>query len=197
MKQAAPSESLPYYKWFWRDWRGSRAVYKMTPLQRGLYRELLDEQWKVGAIRDDVEWLAEAARCSVEEMTDAWPVIRTMFVEVGGGWMVNDRMEVQRTEKDRQRVTNSVNGRKGGIAKQTLSPRQAFGKRSPTERHIAGAVAEQSSSTESEANAVAASRLVGASAPACDCEGEHLTDCPNRPAEPAVLSEILATLRAR
>jgi len=197
MKQAAPSESLPYYKWYWRDWRGSRAVYKMTPLQRGLYRELLDEQWKVGAIRDDVEWLAEAARCSVEEMADAWPVIRTLFVEVGNGWMVNDRMEVQRTEKDRQRVTNSQNGRKGGIAKQAVSTPQAFGKRSPTERHIAGAVAEQSSSRESEASGVAALRLEGASAPPCECGKDHHETCPNRPAPPNALSDILSTFKVR
>lgn len=168
MKQAAPSESLPYYKWYWRDWRGSRAVYKMTPLQRGLYRELLDEQWKVGAIRDDIEWLADAARCSIEEMTDAWPVLRSMFVDVGNGWLVNERMEVQRTEKDRQRVTNAQNGRLGGRSKQTVSGPEPNGKRTVSERHIAVAVAEQSKSSSrvTQAGASAALPLEGASASA-------------------------------
>ena len=188
-----PGEPLPYYKWYWRDWRGSRAVQKMTALERGIYRELLDEQWRCGVLRNDPEWLAEAAMCTLDELASVWQVLAKCFPVVEGSdgkFLANERIEAERTEVDRQRVNRVIAGQLGGKAKakQVL----ASGK----QVSYSSSRAEQSSSTESEANAVAALRLVGASAPACDCEGEHLTDCPNRPAEPAALSTILATLRS-
>lgn len=37
---------------------------------------------------------------------------------------------------------------------------------------------------------------MGFEAAGWECDGNHAADCPNRPADPAVLSNILATLRS-
>jgi uncharacterized protein YdaU (DUF1376 family) len=187
-------EPLPYYRWYWRDWRGSRQVQKMTALERGIYRELLDEQWRVGHLVNDPEWLAEAAMCTADELASVWQVLGKCFPPVEGSdgkLLANERIEAERTEVDRQRVNRTIAGQLGGKAKakQVLA--------SAKQVSYSSSRAEQSSSNEPEANAVAALRLVGASAPACECDGEHLTDCPNRPADPVALSDILATLRTR
>lgn len=152
---AKTNEPLVYYRWYWRDWRGSRAVQRMTPIQRGIYRELLDEQWKSGAIKNDMAWMAEAAMCSVEEMTDAWRTLRSQFVEVPGSeghLYINERLESERTETDAKRTKAAIAGRLGGIAKQSL----ANAEQSPSERHIAvaGAVSEQSKSSSNPSSSV-------------------------------------------
>lgn len=46
-----PFEALPYYRWHWRDYRANRKVQRMTYIERGLYRELLDECWAEGFIQ--------------------------------------------------------------------------------------------------------------------------------------------------
>ena len=111
------AEPLPYYRWYWRDWRASRAVQRMRWEARGLYRELLDECWSRGCIPDDAAACAEIAGCPVKVMQKHWPEIREQFVSVGDGLLVNTRLENERTESDRLRVVRSVNGRRGAEAK--------------------------------------------------------------------------------
>lgn len=115
-----PGEPLPYYRWYWRDWRGSRQVQKMTALERGIYRELLDEQWRNGALHNDPEWLAEAAMCTPEELASVWQVLSKCFPQVEGSdgkLLANERIEAERTEVDRQRVNRKIAGHLGGKAK--------------------------------------------------------------------------------
>jgi hypothetical protein len=153
-KPRKPNEPLPYYRWYWRDWRGSRAVQRMTPLERGLYRELLDEQWRLGAIRADIPSLAEAAMCSEEEMANAWRTLSKCFSDVpgsDGAYVFNERMEAERTEHDTKRTKAAIAGKLGANAKHSSG-----------ERYIA--VAEQSESRSS-----AAPRANGAAGP----EGPH------------------------
>lgn len=61
-------EPLPYFKWFWRDWRANRKVQRLHYVARGLYRDLLDEQWENGSLPADVEELADICSCPVEVM---------------------------------------------------------------------------------------------------------------------------------
>lgn len=115
-----PGEPLPYYRWYWRDWRGSRYVQKMTALERGIYRELMDEQWKSGALQNDPEWLAEAAMCTAEELALVWPVVSKCFPPIDGSdghLLANPRLESERTEKDALRVVRAQSGKLGGKAK--------------------------------------------------------------------------------
>lgn len=109
-------EPLPYYRWYWRDWRSSRAVQRMHHFARGLYRDLLDECWAKGCIADDPAQCAEAIDWPVRDVVKHWPAVRPMFADIGDGLLINERMEHERTDSDKLRVTRVVNGRRGGKA---------------------------------------------------------------------------------
>ena len=93
-------EPLAYYRWYWRDWRASRKVQRMTISERGVYRELLDECWQRGAIPDDMEKLAEICGCSLPEIAAAWPTVRKCFEPIeglDGMFLTSQRLELERT----------------------------------------------------------------------------------------------------
>lgn len=113
-----PSRPLDYYKWYWRDWRANRKVQRMSYVERGLYRELLDECWAEGSIPASIEKLAEICGCQKEVMAEAWQVLSNCFTPIENRF-INDKIESLRTEKDRERLAKSSAGRKGGISKST------------------------------------------------------------------------------
>jgi len=114
---------LPYYKWYWLDWRGNRTVQRMNYIERGLYRELLDECWSEGGIPNDIEMLADICGCPCDVMADAWQVLSKCFVDSGNclangkQLLANKRLEKERTSKDKERITKAKNGRVGGTSK--------------------------------------------------------------------------------
>lgn len=107
---------LPYYKWFWQDYRANRTVQRMSYIERGLYRELLDECWCEGWIPDDIEAMADICGCPVSVMADAWHVLRKCFVMLDGRWH-NEKLHSMRTVVDKERVSKSEAGRSGGLRK--------------------------------------------------------------------------------
>lgn len=107
---------LPYYRWFWQDFRANRKVQRMTYIERGLYRELLDECWAEGGFPDDIDEMAEICGCPSDVMASAWQVLGSCFVLVEGQWH-NEKMDSVRTEKDKERVIKQGAGRKGGAHK--------------------------------------------------------------------------------
>ncbi len=107
---------LPYYKWEWQAFRASRAVQRMDYIQKGLYRELLDECWVEGCIPNDIESLADICGCPIDVMASAWQVLSKRFVEKDG-FLVNEMLDSKRTEKDQERANKSLNGKQGGIKK--------------------------------------------------------------------------------
>lgn len=109
-------DALPYYKWNWQDWRASRRVQRMTYIDRGLYRELLDEQWKEGTLPTAMEDLADICGCPVEVMTDSWNRLRFHFEEIEGR-ISNSTLEKMRTVTDAVRVANARNGQAGAMKK--------------------------------------------------------------------------------
>ena len=109
--------TLPYYKWFWQDWRSNRRIQRMSYVERGLYRELLDECWVEGYIPNDVELLADICGCPVEVMASAWQVLSNCFVDIGDGNLVNEKLHSLRTAKDVERLKKSENGKLGALAK--------------------------------------------------------------------------------
>lgn len=112
------SRALPYFKWYWQDWRANRVVQRMNYIERGLYRELLDECWAEGGIPEEVEELAFLCDCPVDVMASAWQVLSKCFVPgETDGVLVNARLERERTAKDRERLNRSKAGKKGGRAK--------------------------------------------------------------------------------
>lgn len=112
-------EPLGHYRWFWRDHRASRNVQRLSPLERGLHRELLDAQWEHGSIPNNLEKLAEICRCPVEMMRDAWPNIRRCYHPFEGdpSKLVNPRMERERARSDAKRAKLAKAGLQGIIAR--------------------------------------------------------------------------------
>jgi len=108
--------ALPYYKWYWQDWRANRKTQRMGYVERGLYRELLDECWVEGSIPSDVASLAEICGCPKDVMANAWQVLESCFILVEGKY-INEKMESLRTEKDAERLAKSLSGKKGGDSK--------------------------------------------------------------------------------
>ena len=72
----------------------------MDYVTRGLFRELLDEEWIQGSIPDDVVALADLCNCPVDVMEKSWPVLSRQFIEAAPGRLVNRKLERQRTEDD-------------------------------------------------------------------------------------------------
>lgn len=184
---------LPYLRWYVSDYRASRRVQRLTWQERGLYRELLDECWIEGCIPDDADKLAEIAGCPKGVMAEAWTNLKPMFVPIegmDGMYLTSRRLEVERSEDDAFRVKRSLAGQKGGLAKATRA-KLSLANPSQQLQHL------QQSKAVAGASASAAPRLGDAASSACECGTDHLPDCPNRPADPAALSDILATLRNR
>ena len=84
--------ALPYYKWFWQDWRANRKAQRMNYIERGLYRELLDECWVEGSIPNDLNILAEICGCPNDVMANAWQVLESCFKLVEDVY-INEKME--------------------------------------------------------------------------------------------------------
>ena len=108
---------LPYYAWFWQDWRANRKVRGLSYIAKGLYRELLDEQWSEGSIPNDIEELADICGCPVRVMRKHWPQLSQFFEKQEDGTLINSRLEVERTDKDRGRVSKARAGKLGGLSK--------------------------------------------------------------------------------
>lgn len=110
-------DPLPYFKWLWRDWRANRKVQRMHYIARGLYRELLDEQWSEGSIPDNVQELADICGCPLSVMELYWPEIEEFFEESEDDRLINPKLEKQRTDQDTKRVNQARAGRIGAFAK--------------------------------------------------------------------------------
>lgn len=116
------SRSLPYYRWYVTDFRASRAAQRLSYLERGLYRDLLDECWVEGHIPDDPAKLADICGCPLGVMAEAWPNLRPRFSPIeglDGMYLTSARLEVERTELDAFRVRQSM--RRKGKADPRLS----------------------------------------------------------------------------
>jgi len=110
-------EALPYYRWHWRDYRADRKVQRMTYIERGLYRELLDECWAEGFIPDDLEALAEVCACPKQVLEDCWPKLKACFMEASPGTLINPRMDRERTAKDAERAIKAIAGARRGASR--------------------------------------------------------------------------------
>lgn len=120
------SEEAPAYQWFVKDWRSSRAGQRMTFAERGVYREMLDEQWERRTLPDDPDAVAELIATTEAQRADvlaAWPVVRRKFVTVEGGQIQNARLE--RCRREFRAFLREK--RKGGKARAAGAQRDAGG----------------------------------------------------------------------
>lgn len=189
--------ALPYYKWYWQDFRANRTVQRMTYVERGLYRELLDECWADGGLPTDIESLADICGCPIEVMASAWQVLGKCFVLSEGKYR-NEKLHSLRTEKDAERVKRKESGHLGAVAKSlnnndSEGTCQASAKQVPSTCHIGEERREEKSKGEK-------SKSIGASAPVADAPPdqpllEKLTKRKSRTKkEPIALADWLAAL---
>jgi hypothetical protein len=73
--------ALEYYKWHWQQYRANRGVQRMDYVAKGLYRELLDEQWVDGSMPADMSEFADICGCPVQVMQEKWPQIAGCFIQ--------------------------------------------------------------------------------------------------------------------
>ena len=113
-------DPLPYYPWFVKDFRANRKVQRMNYVERGLYRELLDECWEEGTIPDDPLRLADICNCPPGVMVEAWPKIRPCFTPtegLDGMLLANDKLESIRDFVENKRDLRSLAGKASAMAR--------------------------------------------------------------------------------
>jgi len=174
---------LPYYRWYVQDYRASRGAQRLTWQERGIYRELLDECWDKGVIPDDIEKLAEIARCPVGPMAEAWPNIRRLFESVEGMdgiFLQHRRIEIERSVEDKERIRKANAGRKGGLAK-AANAKQNLAALSSASGPLASSSSseqlEQSKAVQSLGVASPLGGLTPALCPWCRSVDGHTADC--------------------
>jgi hypothetical protein len=89
----------------------------MGYVARGLYRELLDEQWVKGGIPSDMQQLADICDCPLEVMQVEWPKMARCFSIKKKGLLMNGTLESMRTEMDTRRTKLAGYGKVGGVTK--------------------------------------------------------------------------------
>ena len=118
-------DRYPWYRWDVRDYRSSDRVLALTPLQRGIYRELLDVVWIKGWIpASDIVQLAQMARVPVAMMQRNWPAIRDMLDALpgmDGERLTSERLEDERRHIDKRRTQASEAGRRSAEARNDRS----------------------------------------------------------------------------
>lgn len=100
-------------------WRGSRAVQRMSFSERGVYLEMMLEQWGARNLPDDVGDVADAIAGSAEqiaEVLNAWPVVRRNFVTSPSNpkRIYNAALERTRRDQAANRRARQVSGAHGG-----------------------------------------------------------------------------------
>lgn len=125
-------ETSPAFQFYVKDWRSSRAIMRMTFAQRGMYLEMLLEQWESGSLPDCPDAVAHLLGGTVEEWSAAWPTLRRKFTDrrsktrTGDATttdhdaqrrIVNLKLEAVRKDKRAWRAKQQTSGRKGGLSK--------------------------------------------------------------------------------
>jgi len=118
------ADRYPWYPWYIAEYRASRRVKALSIIQRGIYRELLDECWLRGFIPDDVVELASICAISVSLMERHWPAVSKLFIQVrgmDGGFLTSERMEVERAKRDALREKKVAAGKASAESRNTRS----------------------------------------------------------------------------
>lgn len=95
-----PIEPSPAFQFYVKEWRSSRAIMRMTFAQRGMYLEMLLEQWENLSLPDSPEAVAEIVGGPVGEWKRNWPTIRRSFLKDDAtGRISNTRLEKERAKQ--------------------------------------------------------------------------------------------------
>lgn len=116
-------------------WRGSRAVQRMSFTERGVYLEMMLEQWEKRTLPDDPQAVADAIASTEAQVADvmaAWPAVRRKFMTSRGDEtrIYNEALEKTRRKQRDYHKSKQEAGRAGGKAKAVN--RSNTGKLSPS-----------------------------------------------------------------
>ena len=154
-------EKAPAFQFYVKDWRSSRHVQNMDFATRGMYLEMLLQQWEAHGVPATPAACAALLGGTTAAWTRAWEKLRPCFTVDGrktDGLLVNLRLEAVRRAAKKYRKTQSDNGKRGATARWTSN---GGAMASPSERNgdsmandgSASASASASSSSSSSAPA--------------------------------------------
>ena len=107
----------PAYQWNVVDAEGDEAFQMMGYEQQGMFRALLDHQWREGSIPADpklIFTLLSKLKSFNRFEKHLWPLIASKFQPTADGRLQNTRLERYRAELEAFCETRANNGRKGG-----------------------------------------------------------------------------------
>lgn len=109
-------EASPAFQFYVKEWRSSRSIMRMSMAERGMYLEMLLEQWENLALPDSPDECFQIIGGRLAEWRKAWPVLRRRFVvnDQGTG-IFNIRLDFERS-KQRSRARRSEDRGKLGAA---------------------------------------------------------------------------------
>jgi uncharacterized protein YdaU (DUF1376 family) len=115
------SKASPAFQFYVNEWKGSRPVQRMSYAERGIYLEMLLEEWERFDLPDSAEAVADLIATTDEQRAEvlaAWPKVRARFVgSRRDGRIVNLRLERVRAEQRAFRRGKQKAGSEGGKAK--------------------------------------------------------------------------------
>jgi hypothetical protein len=113
-----------------RKWRGSRDVQRMSYAERGVYFDMMLEQWEKRNLLDSCDVVAQQLALTAAheaEIRAAWPVVRSKFVLSKGDdrRIYNPQLEQTRRKQLANARERSKSGRLGGLAKAANRKKEA------------------------------------------------------------------------
>lgn len=103
------TKGLPYLPWFPSSFMSSTRGWSVTA--RGIYRELLDCQWEMGALPGDAKELRQMIGATPAEWRE-WRTVEPKFPVCSDGRRRNDRLEAHRNDgierRERRRQASEV-----------------------------------------------------------------------------------------
>jgi uncharacterized protein YdaU (DUF1376 family) len=135
-----PREEAPAFQFYVKEWRSSRTVQRMSYAERGMYMEMLTEQWENLSLPDDPNAVAELLGGTVAEWTAAWPMLRRKFVDRRVRPRKGEEIVIPTTHDASRRIVNlrlervradarhyKKNARRGGVARAKGANRNSNG----------------------------------------------------------------------
>ena len=112
--------SEPAFLFYVKDWRSSRKVQGMNFATRGMYLEMLLEQFDAGSVPGSPAECAALLGGTVTEWQRAWPKIKPCFTtkklngrSIASGRMINLRLEAVRVDRLRYKKSQAESGLRG------------------------------------------------------------------------------------
>lgn len=122
------AEESPAFQFYVKEWRSSRAVQRMTFGERGMYFEMLCEQWEALTLPDDPQGVAALIATSdsqTAEIVAAWPTLRRKFELVDGQPSRIQNLRLERVRREKRAFIRGA--KKGGKTRAAQAARTSSG----------------------------------------------------------------------